>query len=452
MLPEAFPTPADRERLSLVRKYQDLYDNKAFAVLGLHELIKKQFKNADQLVYIAHAIPAKISEFYGDFVQGDSEDLVIESSSEDSQQKDAVTEAVDYNDLKEMVYDLAETQSSIGYVPLLVRLEDDNIVIETVPQDQYFPQDDGSVIFASYVAMPGGKDPKRDIWLYIQHYNFDEKGNAVIDRSLWTVDDQGCKNQQAALSLYDASLKEHEDLGIPELPTSQIDNGAQQDGFGKSDYADILPQLSEINERTTHVAIQLLKNLDAKMQGPVGLLDENNNVKQFEVIELASKELPDVKYILNENPLIAEAYNHVEKQVYYISWITAVPMFELLSSAARPERVEALRIRLYSALRKTSRKRAKIRKALDWALRVGLMLKGIEDPAKITVKFGDVLPVDQLAAVQVEDVKVKDGLSSKLSAIKRLENCNDEDAEEELKRIEQENRIAGIQVNQPPQI
>jgi hypothetical protein len=452
MLPDVFPSAADKERLSLVQKYQDLHENKAFAVLGLHKLILKQFKNADQLVYIAHAIPAKISEFYGDFIQGDSEDVVIESSSEDQQQKDAVTEAVDYNDLKEMVYDLGEDQSKIGYVPLLVRLEDGNIVIEAVPQDQYFPQPDGSVIFASYVAVPGG-DPKRDIWLYIQHYLLDDKGSAVINRSLWTTDDKGCKNQQVSLAKYDSKLSEHEELNIKELPVMQIDNGSRKGGFGKSDYADILPQLSEINERTTHVAIQLLKNLDAKMQGPRGaFIDENGNYKQFEAIELDSKDMPDVKYILNDNPLIQETYSHVEKQVYYISWITAVPMFELLASAARPERVESLRIRLYSALRKTSRKRAKIRQALDWALRVGLMLKGIPDPEKITIKFGNVLPVDELAEAQVEDVKVRDGLTSKLSAIKRLENCNDEDAEEELRLIEQEARLAGINPANPPQL
>lgn len=450
MLPAIFPTPAEKDRMDNVKKYNDLYENKAFQVLGLHELIKKQFKNLSQLVYIAHSIPSKVSEFYGDFVQGDANDLSIESQGEQAE-TDAVVQAVEDNDLIEAVYDYAVDQSSIGFLFLLARTDENgDLIIESVPQDQCFPQKDGSVVFASYIQIPGSNDPKQ-LWLYTQHYRM-ENSQAVIDRELWSVNSMGQKADKLALSQYDANLLESEPLKIDELPVVQIDNGRRIRGFGKSDYADILPQLAEVNERTTHVAIQLLKNLDAKMVGPKGLLDENGKTVQWEVMQLESKDDQKPEYVLNDNPLIAETYKHVEKQLQYISWFTGVPMFELLSTSANPERVEALRMRLYSAIRKTDTKRSKLSKGLKNILRVGLKLTGIAEPGDIEIRFGDVLPKDALLDTQTEQIKVQAGLSSKRSSMKRLENYDNEQVDEELQTIEQENHVAGINPANPPQL
>ena len=451
LLPEVFPTPQDTERISVIKKYQLLYENKQFEVLGLHELIKKQFKSLSQLIYVAHAIPAKVSEFYGDFVQGDVVDMVIESTGDEKEGK-KTQEIVDWNDLKEAIYDYSVEQSSIGYVVLLARVEEGQVVIDSIPQDQYFPQKDGSVIFASYIEKPDAKDPKKDVWLYIQHYKL-ENDKAVIERSLWEVNSAGKKGEQVDLSAYDSAVQQREDLGIDELPIVQINNGRKKQGiFGRSDYADILPQISEINERTTQVAIQLLKNLDAKMEVPKGVLDEEGNARQFEIIERESKETPETRYIINENPLIDDTYKHVERQVNYISWFTGVPMFELLSTSTQPERVEALRIRLFAAVRKTDTKRAQIKKGVDWILRVGLKLLGIKEPKPIRVEFSDVLPVDVITIAQAEEIKVRNGLTSRRSSIKRLENYDEERIEEELQLIESENAVAGINTNLPPQI
>jgi len=450
MLPAIFPSPVEKDRMDIVRKYNDLYENKAFQVLGLHELIKKQFRNLSQLIYIAHSIPSKVSEFYGDFVQGDANELAIESQGGQDEQ-DIVAQAVEDNDLIEAIYDYGVDQSSIGFLFLLARLDDaGNLIIESVPQDQCFPQKDGSVIFASYIQIPGTNDPKQ-LWLYTQHHRV-ENGKAVIERELWTTDDLGRKKDKLNLALYDATLKDREELEIDELDVVQIDNGRPIRGFGKSDYADILPQLSEVNERTTHVAVQLLKNLDAKLTGPKGMLDEKGVPVQWEVMERETADQPKPEYVLNENPLIAETYKHVEKQLQYISWFTGVPMFELLSTSANPERVEALRMRLYSAIRRTDTKRSKLAKGLKDILRVGLKLKGITEPGDIEIRFGDVLPKDVLADTQAEQIKVQAGLSSKRSAMKRLENYDDEQADEELAAIEQESRVAGINPAAPPQI
>ena len=40
-----FPSETERETVATLKKFDMLYDNKAMAVLGVHELLKKQYKN-----------------------------------------------------------------------------------------------------------------------------------------------------------------------------------------------------------------------------------------------------------------------------------------------------------------------------------------------------------------------------------------------------------------------
>ena len=51
-----FPNSVERERITTLREYAKLNDNESQSVLGLHEIIKKQYKNAVDLVYLANAM------------------------------------------------------------------------------------------------------------------------------------------------------------------------------------------------------------------------------------------------------------------------------------------------------------------------------------------------------------------------------------------------------------
>src|SRR5262249_42976929 len=150
--PRPFPSPVEIQRVKTLRKYELLYSNDQQSVLLLHELIKKQYTKTADLIYLAHAIPSRVSEFYGDFVQGDADKLTIKALSDTEQE--TVTTIVNTNDLHEKVYDWAVNQSEYGYSVLLGRVEDDEFFIDEISTDQYFPQPDGSVIFATYKKSP----------------------------------------------------------------------------------------------------------------------------------------------------------------------------------------------------------------------------------------------------------------------------------------------------------
>ena len=448
-MPETFPTVEDIRRLELIKKYSQLVDNEQYATFGLNELIKKEMPTLET-IYVSHAIPDKICDFYGDFVQGDVLDMVIDSDGDEAE-KQKVTDIVSSNDLKNSVYDYAYGQTAYGYVVLLGRIEDSKYIIDEVPQDQYFPQRDGSIILASYIKKPDAKTDK-DLWLYKQQYKQGDTGNVVITRSLWEVDPSGYQLAQISLSAYDPDLLEEEKLDIEDIPIVRIDNSKKRKKFGVSDLHFITPQLAEINEKATQMSIQFLKNLSAKMTVPPELIDDAGNLKKFEAIGLENNDMVEPKYVINENPLLAECFTYIEKELNYISFITSVPLFELLSSSVIPERVGALKLRLFQAIMKTNSKRSEIMKGVQYIIQCGLKLQGIQDPSNIDIEFADVLPVDEAELVTVEESKLRNGLTSKRSAIKRLENYDDERVDEELRAIDNENKIEGINTNLPPQI
>lgn len=453
--PSKFPNEVELDRIANLRKYALLYENKHYVVFGLHEFIKKQYKKAKDIVYLAHNLPAYVSDFYGDFVAGETDQMVINPPSDAPQEvKTFVEDTIFENDLKEKITDIGTEQSEFGFVALHGWLDESQVYhIDMVGQDQYFPQPDGSVIFLTYKEKT--TNGQKDIFALAQEYSI-VNGNCQIVRTAWKCDGQGVLTEAINYKSYfvmfgGTELPETELLqGMDDIPVRQIDNTRKgKDGFGKSDYVDIMPQLSEINERSTHVTTQLMKTLDAKMQVPSSMFDEDGKLKPFETIAVNSKEDPEAKYITNSNPLLDNAEVHIERQLRTVSLLTAVPMWELLKSAM-PERVESMRIQLFAAVRRTDRKRARVKRALNDMFRIGFKLKGITYDKDMVFKFSDVLPTDELNETQIETSKVTAGLSSKQRAIMRLENMTEEEADAELTRIREEDTMSGMNFGAPP--
>ncbi len=443
----SFPTVSERETVSTIGKYKKLYANDSMNVLMLHELIKKQYKDISDLVYISHAIPAHVSDFYADFVSGDVEDMQILLDPSDSKYDEDLVNQLYENDFKEQVNDWATSQSEFGFTSLYTYLDLDNTVkYEDIPNDQYFPQPDGSVVIATYKKDPSDFN-KQALVLLTQHFKV-VGGKTTIDRQAWKCDERGVNvapwTIEAWNSTFGKNYKPTDSLDVDELPFVQVDNGRKtSDGFGKSDYVDIVPQLAEINERRTQMSTQFLKNLDARLVLPKYLQGEDGNPKEFDTIFIDNKEQDTARFVVPDGALLTEAEEHIMSQIRIISTVTGVPLWALTKGNA-PERVESLRIQLFSAIRKTHRKRAKLRRGMQDLIRIGFKLAGTPLTADPIIKFGDVLPVDESVQATTESTKVTSGLSSRVSAIMRLENISEDDAQDELDKIREEDKVAGV--------
>jgi len=454
--PNFFPSGVERDRLTSLKSYKRLYEGDQYAVLGLHEIIKNQYENKKDLVYISNPIPARVVDFYADFVVGDLDKMVIKASDINTEVETFIAEVVYENDLKEMISDIGGGQSEYGYAALLGWLDElGKYHIEIIPQDQYFPQSDGSIVIATYKRDPAASELSKDLLLLTEHYSVVNQ-KLVIERKAWKTDERGVITEsypmeKMAALLGKTEIKETETIDIDDTCIRQIDNTIKNDyGFGKSDLADIVVPLAEINERVTQMSTQFLKNLDAKMQLPADMFNEDGKLEVFEAIAV-TKDGGEAKYITNENPLMTDAREHVASQMKMISFSTAVPMFELLKSAM-PERVESLRIQLFGAIRRADRKRGKIKRAINDMFRIGFQLKDIKYDKDVRIDFADILPVDENLQANTESIKVTSGLTSKKSAMIRMEGYSSEEADEELKRIADEDKIAGIDIKNPPQL
>lgn len=436
-----FPSLAERNYIADLGKFSKLAENNQMPVLGLHDAIKKQYKDASSIVYISHGIPTRIQEFYGDMVAGDSEGMTI--TFEDKAVQELLDGYIYENDIKESMLDYAQSQSASGRTWIHVFKDvDDTVKIQEVAADQVFPQKDGSIVTLTYLK--DEKDPMH-FFMLLQHFTL-EGSNVKVSRTAWKSNEQGVATVPLELSVIanfigkpDMQAEETIADNVDMLPFFKVSNGKND----VSDFARIVPQLAEINERVTQNATQFLKNGDAKMQLPAAMAEEDGKVKPFDFVLVDGKDQPEAKYITNSNPLIADAQEHILFELKMIELITGVPMWAL-TGKTQPEKVESLRLQLQSAIRKTTRKRSKLKRALQDALKYALMLDGTTIEGDVSIKFSDVLPTDETVAADTEVAKTQGGLSSKLSAIMRLNHCTEEEAQKELERINAENIMSGF--------
>lgn len=451
MIKNVFPNATEIERINTLEKFDKLYENRQREILPLHQIIKKQYKNNEDIIYLGHAIPAKIADFYGDFVQGDVNRMTLDYDDDDANVETFENIVID-NEIEERINDWATQQSISGYCVLLAYVVDGRIVIQDVDPDQYFPQSDGSVIFATYfrdyktLNEAVTDHSQADLLLYTQHYT-EANGKVVIERKVWSTDVDGKAKEdlgEEKLKMY-FDVEALETLDVDTIPVVQIDNGRKTKyGYGKSDFADIIPQLTEINERRTHIATQLLKNLDAKIELPerADMKNDDGSLKYFEFIMRADKDEPETRYVTNDNPLIEATEKHIMSQIQMISFLTDVPVWGLTENSS-PEKVESMKIKLFAALRRTDRKRAKMNRGIEKLIEISFKLLGKEMNGKIVLQFSTVLPTDDLVDAQVEEIKIRSGLSSARSAMKRLENYTEEELDKEQELIRNENISSG---------
>jgi len=449
-----FPTLSERLTVAAVLKYAKLASGSSVEqqeVLGLHSVIRKQFKDERDIIYLSNPIPSRVAEFYGDFVAGDSEDILIDGSALDAEGQKLLAQIVYESDLKELFSRLAESQSVAGKAVSYVYTDAAGTpVIGEVPADQYFPQSDGSVVLATYVS--AYDQSVRKLKCLTQHFRIDG-GRLVIERQAWNCNDDGVVAEEVPLESVAALLGLSVDAvssydGITEIPIRASLNGRD----GSPDIKACVPQLAEINERMSHVSVELLKNLDAKMVLPSSLADESGNVRAFDTIFIPQGQTDvNARYVTNSNPLIADAREHVTEQVKLVSLATGVPMWEI-TKGAMPDNAKALRIQMFPAIRKASRKRASLRRSIQDLIRIAFMFKGKKLEQDIPIKFGDVLPVDELEQAQVEDTRIRAGISSRRNAIQRTYGMDEAQAQDEFDAIREEETLVGAGTMDAPQL
>lgn len=446
-----FPTDQDIKRIKQLENYRTLFDGLHEKVFNIYDLFQKDLAKKETL-YIVVNLPSLISEYYADMIIGDG--VLFDVEDENTQKE--INDIANSNDLDVKLFESAVAQSEYGFVPIRMRIEDKQPIIEQVPSTQYFPIYSNDitpvlqgVILAAYVEIGEGNDKK--IYLYKEVYT-KENEKIYLEYQLWTVNEEAKEDKQISLSLFDEDLPEGKQLTeFKEFPVWQINNiKTSDDLFGRSDYMNIMPQMKGINEMLTQINIELRKNLNSRIAVPQGTLDKSGKiaVSEADIFEVGEGEkMP--QYIQKSNPLIEEAFNTINFHLRIISAITKIPVEALgIEGKGGVEKVEAMRLRLFNTEKKVQRKRVYYEKTLQDIMTTALEIIGKKD-VDISIVWSEILPISEFEQTNILAEQVAGGLKSKRKAIKELQRLDDELLEKELEDIAEGNRVELDSITEP---
>lgn len=392
----------------------------------------------DEYLYLSVNLLSLMANTTADYLIGDG--IQIEINNEQAKAKR--DEIAHNNNFDELIYNVALNVWIYGYAVLRTRKDDEEeIVIEEIPYDYYYPQIEGLFLWEQpntiYLISHINETLNSTIQskAKIQTYTKQDNGSRLIEYGLYTVTLDG-----SAYTL-------EQELATPEtldfLNIYRFDNKRI---WGRhlwiSDYGDVLDLLEEVNDRFTQISVQFIKHLNSKISLPewVSALLQNKEkkIQNLEVFVHRQWEQP-AQYIENHNSLIPEAQNYVDKILKLIWAITQIPLsFFWFEEAGGAEKVEALRIRLTRFLKKIQRKQRMMELVLRKLVKETLTFAGITWEYTVDIKFSDAMLKDLQQNTQMYIDLYNTSLVSQETAIGQIFSRDATMVQQELDRIKQE--------------
>lgn len=460
LAPKQFPSTQDLTRIREEQNFHLLYNSEVYDEderKGVFRL--KQFFASDQekkdLLAIALNLPNLIIDAGVDFLFG--EDIAI--TVEDEKWQKWIDALFDRNEFNLTLEESAVSLQAQGHANFNIRTEGTDgarrAIIEEVPFDMWFPDWSGvpttvrrtnKIHLASYLTV------KRDSDVDLRYIYVQEHTPGFIRHTLWTEFEKRAQEQVplgtvpgllSALGMPESNEFEITDAtGIAELPVFQINTRKTvKDRSGKSILKPIMPLLEEINDRLTQVSLQFLKHLDPLLQIPKSAVkvDKSGRVNRaaLEVL-LTDIDMPDAKYVTNDNPLIEEAFKHIDKMIEKAADLTKTPRsFLMPDDKGGVETAESLKTRMMGFLNRIKRYRKAYTAMIIRTIKTSALLEGqiFPDNLEIVVEFGDPIPRDKTIEAGYYTTAHDGGLMSLETAVAGLQGLEGDALKEEVKRI-----------------
>jgi hypothetical protein len=455
-----FPYPSELGRLNNYGYHKRLFLGKHFEAFKIKIDDPAYSKDYQKLRYITANFPGLISKVVADMLF--IEPPKIQVADGDQSFMDAL---VSENKMRVQNYESALMNSYYGDALYKVRVgkkhpnnPDSTVIIEQVSPRIYFPSFDQSnvtgdptkqelawvmVIGTKYYLRKEIHSPGK-----IQNQLFELKGDPHLGFEI--VD-----NSDLSLLGIPGLLPEQE-TGIDRSLLIHVPNwrpGEQWNGL--SDYHDLDSLFYGINNRMTKVDNILDKHGDPILTVPPGVIGEDGKVKKkaLGVIEIAEGESGKPEYVVWDAKLEA-AENEIDKMIEITCMISETsPVVVGMDKEGAVESGRALKYKMLRTLAKTQRKQLYYREGMIEALYVAqLMAKehnvkvdGIGfsgKPVKPEIIWSDGLPADMIEIVDTEVKRIDAGLQTKVDAVMKIDDLDQEAAEEKVKRIEEEGQIA----------
>lgn len=463
-----WPPKADRHRLALYDRYQKFFrgeHHEAFRYLGARSDMDKD-KRVRKIALIMN-YPALITKGCTDILCGEAPKFVVNSDTQDAKEVQAALSQLVRDSRFESVLYAAQTVNSYrGDAVFRVRDNGARVVIEQIPAHNYFVEldpDNQAEVVAQCVAWVREGEKGMGV-LRVEHHT----AGQIINEAYSVKYLQGQRRWEVRGQIDLAEVYPEGD-GPAEVQFTGIDRPLLwhvpnfYDGesyWGLSDYGGGLDTLFEAaNNRLSKIDSYLDRHQRPILVGIPGMSDTEGKVDSREdYVEPPTrddgKDLP--RYVTWDGQMTA-AFEELQELKRQIRCQSETP--KRLLGESEDTSIDSGRAMLNDFIpitKKVNRKRTLVDPVVKEVLFTALTLHHLRyqgpDPTgfAVDVKWQDGIPQDYMESVQTEAARVQNGLSSKQSAIERIDVCTPEEALAEIDRIHSETESQASPGESPP--
>lgn len=453
---EYFPPVGHQDRIEKYRRNDKLVKG------DHHEIFDSEHKND---LYISANFAGLIVRKSADFLLG--EKPIISSGKKDGSNEQVMLDRLTKtNNFHRLMYQVALQAAGKGEGFVKIRYGQEyngafpdsydpkRVIFENIDPTKVFPQAhplDASKVIAYHIAEPIRVEG--DKWnLYVEsHY-----AGRIVYRRFTAVENQTLRNGDITLFKIDEELPEYFEVvptGVPVPLIVHVTNFSDGSTWqGQDDISEHISLFDSINSRITSISNILDKHSDPPLAIPTGLLNVDKdgntyfNVAVNKVFEVLGKEDIIPQYITNSNPLINDAMKELEYTIDYLLATAEIPNMAvgLKDNGTSGNSGLAIKWRMNTLLSKINRKRHFMEDAMKRILMVGQMLEmGVTrtdyELTEPVINFNDGLPQDETELANRMSIRTNGSQTlSRKTALMVLDGLTEEQADEEIARIEAE--------------
>lgn len=468
---QMYPPVEHRERIDKYRRNRRLFKGEHFEVF-------KTFNGSKQradLLYISINLAGVICKKSADFLFGETVQVKA-GNGDSSKEQIAFDKFTDDNGINILTYESALGNAYRGDSFVKVRygqeyggetpkeLDPPKVIIEPVNSEHVFPETtiyNKNKMLAYHVAVPVMVTVEgEESWqLFVESHYAGRIEYRVYNLEALETKHYGGYSEVIGWKVSGEVIEGRSVVytGVSMPLIVHIPNYATDDSWeGIDDLSEHIAIFDEINSRLTQIADILDKHSDPAMAVPSGILGEDSNgnptfhVQRDKVFEVMGKDDVVPTYITWDGQL-NQAFTELDKLVDLLLTTAEIPAVALGKSdggGTSGTSGLAIKWRMNNLLAKINRKRQYYDRGLKQVYMLAQLLEqavGIAD-YKLTVpqlSFQDGLPKDDTQEATVMNIRTGGAKTiSQKTAIMRMENLTEEQADAEIARIQDEAKAA----------
>jgi len=436
---DVFPTPQDQARIAIQNNYENLLLNKS---VGNFRMVSHNGKISKQQIDPMVPLPQTVADISGDLLMGESPRIKLP----DSNQK-PFDEWKFKTNFESRLLEAATYTSAIGTVVSRMFVINGEVFYDFVPANKViFTKELGETINAKFILSVSQTKNNAFLIYEIQEYDLEITGDVETVNKTVILKHYEIKVRISDTKIVEITPITEETIpGLDFLPVAIWRNvGIMGAEFGRSDYSGKEQLFAEIDNRIDQNNDVLQENAEPWKAVPPGILNQHGQLNRASMDAKMFEKAPGgqgdnaVDIITWDGSLDASftQINEMEDLIFFTSRLSNAITGR--GKGGTNDSGRSLKWQSISTIAMMNRKKRYAGDFLKTFVGQWSMLSAVNDLTKedVTIEWQDGLPIDETEETATTIAQVNAQLMSKETAVKRLQNLNDEEAKKELERIQ----------------